>query len=251
MSWLDHGLVFLVGAIAGVVNVFAGGGSLLTLPVLILIGLPAAVANGTNRVALVFQNVAATAAFRRRGVADVRLAGWLTLAALPGAIAGAIISVRLDDELFRRILAVLMVVAIGLTVLRRPARKPDARLAPITRRERLAAMIGFVFLGFYMGFIQAAVGFLVIATLGLVTRLDLVRINALKVMVILTTQIVALAVFLAAGKVDWVAGLVLAAGNALGGYGAAHLAVAGGEKWARRLLVAATLILAAKMGGLF
>jgi len=123
-------LLFFVGLVAGTLNVIAGGGSMLTLPVMIFLGLPATVANGTNRVGILIQNVGATWGFQRRGLVDAR---WLRLAvppALAGALFGAWAGVTVGDASFQRILAVVLLV-VAVWTLWRPIRPlPEGGAAP-------------------------------------------------------------------------------------------------------------------------
>lgn len=236
-------LMFLVGATAGTVNVMAGGGSLITLPVLLFLGFPAALANGTNRVAILIQNVVATAGFRRRGVLPWRRAVLLGLAALPGAIAGAWVALEVSDDWFRRILAV--VIAAGVLTLLFPRRAPTAA----TGNDRLPATVFIAFLGvgFYGGFIQAGVGMVFLLVLHHLLRLDLVLVNAYKVVIIAIYTVPALAVFVWSGSVDWTAGLALALGSGTGGWVGAHLSVGGGERMIRVVVAVALLLMAVRL----
>jgi uncharacterized membrane protein YfcA len=238
-------LLFGVGLVAGTLNVVAGGGSLLTLPVLIFLGLPAAVANGTNRVAILVQNIVATADFRRRGVLPVRLALLCAGPALLGSVLGARLAVGMDDELFRRVLAgvMLMVVVVMVVDPAKRLKMDPARLGPV---RGLALAATFLVVGFHGGFIQAGVGFVIITGL-LVHGLDMVRINAVKVAVVLVFTVAALAVFVRHGQVDWLLGAVLAAGNAAGGWFGARLTVTRGHAWLRRVVIAVVVVFAAKL----
>lgn len=230
--------LFAVGLGAGALNVVAGGGSFLTLPALIFLGLPPTVANGTNRVAILVQNAGAVAAFRRHRLVE---RGWLVRAVLPalaGAALGTWAAIEIGDDAFRRILAVLMVVVSLWTLWdplgdRTPDRAPSAAL--------LAG--GFFVAGLYGGFVQAGVGFLLLAVTTL-AGLDLVRGNALKVLVILAFTPLALAIFAADGKVAWGWGLALAAGNLLGGLVGVRLTVEKGHAWIKRVVTVAVIAFA-------
>ena len=102
-------LLFAVGIVAGILNTLAGGGSLLTLPLLIFMGLPGSVANGTNRIAIFCQNIFAIRGFSKRGVLSLQLALLCTPPALLGSWVGANLAISLDDQVFKRILALIMV----------------------------------------------------------------------------------------------------------------------------------------------
>jgi uncharacterized membrane protein YfcA len=235
----------LVGILAGFLNVLAGGGSLLTLPLLIFFGLPAATANGTNRIAIFCQNVFAITGFKRQGIFPIRLALLCTPPALIGSYIGANLAITVDEMLFRRLLALIMVgvlVFMAIDPMKR-FRKPEM---PMTPMRLLILVISFFAIGIYGGFVQAGVGFLIITGL-LVHGLDLVRINAVKVLVIFAFTMVALGVFVVHGQVDYVLGLALAVGNSLGGWFASHLAVKKGHEWIKRFVIATVLIFALRL----
>jgi uncharacterized membrane protein YfcA len=238
-------LLALIGAVAGFMNVMAGGGSLLTLPAMVLFGLPGPLANGTNRVAILIQNLSAISGFFKQGFSDFRLSLTLALCAFPGAMAGAMVGVRLQGDLFNRVLAAVM---IGVMVLMaRGSSRTEVTTGPISRRRLLWAHVLMVGAGFYGGFIQAGVGFILMAILYRVLRLDLVRVNMHKVFIVAVYTIPALVVFALNGNVLWRTGLFLAAGNATGGWIASHVAVKKGERVIRVVLFLALTVMAVKL----
>ena len=241
----QYPVLMLVGILAGFLNVMAGGGSLLTLPVLLFLGLPAPVANGTNRVAIFFQNIFAMAGFRKQGVFPWKLALLCTAPALVGSYIGAQLAVNIDDQLFRRLLACIMIGVLVLTVVD-PVRRWQLGSERMTKLRGAVLLLSFFAIGVYGGFVQAGVGFLIISGL-LLHGLDLVRINAVKVIVIFSFTIVALGVFMAHGQVDYGMGMALAAGNSLGGWIATHVAVKKGHDWIRNLVSITVLIFAIKL----
>jgi uncharacterized membrane protein YfcA len=238
-------LLALVGVLAGFLNVLAGGGSLLTLPLLIFLGLPAATANGTNRIAIFCQNIFAISGFKRQGVFPIRLALLCTPPALIGSYFGAKMAITVDEMLFRRLLALVMV-AVLLFMIIDPMKRLRRPEVPMTPGRLVLLLVSFFAIGVYGGFVQAGVGFLIITGL-LVHGLDLVRINAVKVLVIFAFTAVALGVFVVHGQVDYVLGLALAAGNSVGGWFASHLAVKKGHEWIKRFVVATVLIFALRL----
>lgn len=235
----------LVGVLAGFLNVLAGGGSLLTLPLLIFFGLPAATANGTNRIAICCQSIFAITGFKRQGIFPIRLALICTAPALIGSYIGARLAITVDEMLFRRLLALVMVVVLLFMVID-PLKRLQRPEMPMTPGRLAVLLVSFFGVGIYGGFVQAGVGFLIITGL-LVHGLDLVRINAVKVLVIFAFTVVALGVFVIHGQVDYVLGLALAAGNSTGGWFASHLAVAKGHEWIKRFLIATVLIFALRL----
>ncbi len=234
-------ILFLAGIIAGTINVIAGGGSFLTLPLLMFLGLPAGVANGTNRVGILLQNVAAVRSFDRQGVLDRSAWRWAALPAAVGAGLGTWGALVISDEAFKRVLAFLMV-AISLYTLWRPV----GPAGDSGMRGRLILAAVFLGIGVYGGFVQAGVGFFLLAGTTF-AGLDLVRGNAVKVMTVLTFTVISLAIFAWAGKVVWITGLTLGAGTVLGGLLGARLTVLKGHRWVRGVVTLAIIALALKL----
>lgn len=236
--------VFGVGLAAGFLNVLAGGGSLFTLPVLIFLGLPVAVANGTNRFAILVQNAAAVTSFRQQGLRQTRGAVGLALTTIPGAVLGAVLAVRVDPEIFRGILAVVLVLAVLGLLLPGPEGDGHRELSP---RARIVAFLGFLGIGFYGGFIQAGVGLLLMVVLHQLLHFDLLRTNVHKLFVVLVMTLPALAVFIGTGNVSWGAAASLAAGNGIGAVAATRLQLKTGERPIRIAIGVALTLMAVKL----
>jgi uncharacterized membrane protein YfcA len=239
-------LLFLVGLVAGTINVIAGGGSLLTLPVMIFMGLPPTVANGTNRLGILVESLSATWSFHRRGLISRE---WLLLAlpaAMAGAVIGTIAAVNIGDLVFQRILAVIMVASAAWTIWhhKEPFVAKDGDVPTGARRYFFVAV--FFLIGVYGGFIQAGVGFVILAATSL-AGLNLIRGNALKVTVVLAFTPLALALFAWGGKVNWAMGTALAAGMFLGGLAGVHLQVLKGHKWVRNVVTVVIVIFAIRL----
>lgn len=231
-----------VGVLSGFLNVMAGGGSLLALPVLIFMGLPGNVANGTNRVAIVAQNVSAFTSFFRKGYSELRTMLTLALCAVPGAAMGAYLGTQVSGELFNRILGGLMIVLLILM----SRKQRDVAVIEKPRRLVLGHFL-MVAVGFYGGFIQAGVGFILMAVLYRVVGLDLVRVNAYKVFIIGIYTLVALAIFADKGQVLWLAGASLAVGTTIGGWIGAHFTVKRGERLIRVILNVVLVVMAVRL----
>ncbi|MFV1979653.1 MAG: sulfite exporter TauE/SafE family protein [Rhodothermia bacterium] len=233
-------ILFGVGLLAGTINVMAGGGSTLTLPTLIFLGLDGPMANGTNRVAIALQNVVAALSFRHEKLSGFRQSLIFGLWTVPGAVAGAVLAVQISDEWFRRILGIVMV---GVVISMLIPRKRKAETTPEGVRSRwiYPSLFG---IGFYGGFIQLGVGFLFMAAFYHLMRMNLVFVNLHKVVAVLIYTLPALLIFALNGQVNWSMGLSLAAGNALGGWWAVKLSVRRGETIIRYVLVVAVLIMA-------
>jgi uncharacterized membrane protein YfcA len=240
---LETLLLIAVGFVSSAINTVAGGGSFLSLPVLIFLGLPALEANATNRIGVVAQNVAAVWGFDRHKVLD---RGWALAVSVPcmvGAALGAWVSLFLSDREFQRVLAVVMV-AMTLFTIADPSKRWSAR--PPLRDRRWLLYLGFTAVGFYGGFVQAGVGFLVLA-LTTLAGLDLVRGNAVKVLLVLLQTLVALAVYMWTGKLRWGPGLALAVGSVGGALFGVRLAVLKGHAWLQRVVTITIVVFALEL----
>jgi uncharacterized membrane protein YfcA len=236
MTWWELGALGLVGVAAGWINVIAGGGSLLTVPMMLFFGMPGPVANGTNRIGVITQNIAAVGAFRARGFADFRLSATLSAASIPGAVLGAQLGVGLEGKTFERLVALVMVgvlVAMASGFDKTKPRAPGE--APASAKRLVLGHILIALVGFWGGFIQIGVGFLLMPVLHRVMGLDLIRVNMHKVAITLVFTAVAFAMFAAQVEIAWLAGLALAIGNGVGGWLGVHTTIAKGEVWIRRI----------------
>ena len=237
MNWFHYLALVAAGFGAGYINTLAGSGSLLTLPLLIFLGLPAPVANGTNRVAILLQNVVGVTSFHRRGVLDAKAGAWLAIPAIAGSVIGARLAVEIDESVMRTTIGVLMLV-MAVVILVRPKRWLEGREDRQRSGFGWVQFVVFFAIGVYGGFIQAGVGVFLLAGLVLGAGLDLVRANAVKVFVVLCFTVFALGVFVLHDQVRWDLGLVLALGNMAGAYVGARMAVERGVAFVRWVLVA-------------
>jgi uncharacterized membrane protein YfcA len=239
------GLIF-IGFVAGSVNTIAGGGSLLTLPLLIFLGLPPNIANGTNRIAILFQNIFTTAGFKSKGVITFPFSIYVGISALIGSIIGAQIAVDIKGDTFNKILAVIMVLVVGYMVFRSKIKQLN-EIERTSGKHLWLSIFIFFFVGIYGGFIQAGVGFIILLVLSSVNNLSLVKSNAVKVTVVLIYTITAVAIFAYNDKIDWKIGLVLAVGNATGGWFASRWSVKKGDSMVRKFLIVAVVFMAIKL----
>lgn len=233
LQWWQLLALLMGGLVAGTINTLAGGGSLITLPLMLWIGLPAGVANASNRISLIVQNVSGAANFHRAGRLHWPTVLLLSICAVPTALLGAWVAIDVDERWFRRILLAILLVSIVIVA---RGRSGGGELSVPRARVKLA--LWFVAVGFYAGFIQAGLGFALLALLHGLGQLDLVRSNAIKVTVVLMCQLAALSVFTVAGSVNWAAGLALAVGSASGAAIAVRLQVRRGSAWVRRIVLA-------------
>lgn len=228
MTLLQELLLFGVGLFAGYINVMAGGGSLLTVPVMLFMGLPAPVANGTNRIAILAQSLVSCGVFLRKGLGELKLSLTLGLATLPGALIGALLGVHLRGVWFNRLLAVIMIAVMLLMILERKTAGKSMNTGSRPRRVILTHVL-MLGVGFYGGIIQVGVGFIIMPILHRVMGLDLLRVNMHKIFLVLPFTALSLVVYAGQTGVAWAAGLFLALGNALGGWLGTHMMISKGE----------------------
>lgn len=249
--------LFFAGIIAGFLNVVAGGGSLLTVPLLIFSGIPAPIANGTNRIAILAQNISATITFIKKGYKDLKLSFTLALAGLPGGIIGASLGVEFSGVWFNRSIAIIMIVVMAIT-LYKPKQKSnlstDEKNKEIRKKYNLTDKARFITghflmfgIGVFGGVFQMGVGFLFPFVLHRIMGIDLVRCNMHKVVVILVYTIAALFIFAAGNAVIWTLGIIIACGNSLGAYIGVKTSIEQGDKFVLLVLNIALSIFIVKL----
>ena len=243
LQWL---LITVVGFIAGFVNTVAGGGSIITLPAMILVGLDPTVANATNRLGIMLSALSAAAGFKSKKVSVMPFSLYLGLAATIGAVFGAMIVVEFDKSLFNKVLAIIMIIIVVLMILQ-PRIKRAVSIERLNGKPLWLTLVVFLLLGVYGGFINAGMGLLMILWLNLFNGLNLIRTNATKMLVTAIYTSAALAIFIWNDMIDWLIGLLLAFGNMVGGWIAARLSVKKGEGFIRASLFVMVVLMAVKL----
>ena len=214
-------LLCITGFIAGGINTVAGGGSNLTLPALMILGLPADIANGTNRVAIALQCVVGLAGYDKHDTLDRPALVPILIPSIVGGLCGAI-AAALIPNLYLKPILLGTILLMALVILIRPGIiAPPPGSKNISPSDSRGAWWGLFAAGVYGGFVQAGVGFILLAALAGGLRYDLLRANALKTACALAFSAISLVVFIAFDQIWWIPGLILAAGSMLG----AHLAV--------------------------
>jgi uncharacterized membrane protein YfcA len=253
MDALDMALLAGGGFAAGVINTLAGGGSLITVGLLVSLGLPGTIANGTNRIGVLAHNLTAAWRFRAEGISGFSRAAPVLAPTLLGSLIGAYAISRVTPELFERLFGALMLVL--LIPLLRPhraaANAPSDAESPTSAAPWSAFTRSLVFfgIGLYGGALQAGIGVFLVMALSR-AGYDLVRANSIKVVLIAALTAVAIPVFIASRQVDWIAAAALAAGFVLGGVAGVRAAVLGGEPVIRVVLGLSVAALAGRMLGL-
>ena len=244
MSPIELLLLLLVGIVSGFLNVMAGGGSMLTMPLMIFMGIPGHIANGTNRIGILIQNITAVFAFFKKGFANFKLSLSLSAFAIPGAAIGAYVASQIQGQDFNRLLVVLMIIVMVMMATGN-SKNPDKKTEDVSK-ARFWFGHGLMFLaGFWGGLIQIGVGFIIMPILHRVLGMDLITTNSHKVFIILMFTIAALFVFNSQLELLWSAGIALAIGNSIGGWAATNFQISKGThtiKWVLNLVLVAFII---------
>lgn len=243
-AWVGLVALAIAGVLAGVINAMAGGGSFLTIPVLLATGLPVGTTNGTIRVGVLLQNVTASLTFYRQGVRELGPALRYAAPVGMGALAGSLLATHLDDAILRPAFGVAFVLwAVVLLVQPRSFTHPPEQ----PRKPGALAYLIALLIGVYGGFLQAGVGFPLIAFLVLYLGFDPVRANAIKMLLVAIYTLVALPVFVVAGQVAWLEGSVLALGTMLGAWLGAHWQMKAGAGIVRWFVMVAVAVAGVSM----
>lgn len=245
MGFGEGSLLVAGGLVAGVLNTLAGGGSLLTVPILVIAGVPGNAANGSNRVGILFSNASAVAAFRHFGVYGISKILPIAAPVVIGSLVGALLVSQLADENFERIFGIVMIPILLLSLRSTKFQKVESPEWSIS-----VTVLIFFCLGVYGGAFQAGIGLLLIAALSR-SGMDLINANNVKVIVILLVTFVALPVFIISGQIVWGPAVVLAVGFSFGGVIGARLTVVGGERLVRPVMAVAVLALSGRLIGIY
>ena len=237
------GLLVGVGVVSGFINTLAGGGSMITLPALMMMGMPADVANATNRVGVLMQSVTSVKGFDNHGLLDRQALRSLLLITGLGALAGSMLASVLPVFILKPVLLGTMIIMALVMLIRPETVVPPDGTIPRAVTGHPAASLGLFLSGVYGGFVQAGVGFILIAALAGGLRYDLVRTNALKSVCTAVFSGVALLVFALQGQVWWIPGVVLALGSIVGAWFSVRFAINVSQntlKWLLFIMVSAT-----------
>jgi uncharacterized membrane protein YfcA len=241
MSFWIYPLLVLAGFCAGFINTLAGAGSVISLAVLDLAGLPLGVANGTNRIAILFQTALAVGRFKKQGKLQIRPHLGIILPAIVGGVLGALIAGQVSGEMLRRSIGVCMALTL-VPLFLNPARWLEGNAAREAKGTGPVQMISFFLVGIYGGYVQLGVGVFLLTALVLAAGLDLVRGNAVKLLIAFCYTVPALAIFVMNDLVRWDLGLTLACGSMLGAWTATHEAAKRGAPFIRWLLIVVVIV---------
>ncbi len=239
LAWYFYPLFFLAGALAGFINTLAGNGSVFTLSLLLFTGMPAGLANGTNRLGALVQCIVSIFTFRNTDKFKPLLKSSLGLMvpAIIGAVLGATSALQISDEILTKVIGYLMIVMLSIVLL-----KPKRWLIETASREDNKSLLNciiFFGIGWYAGFIQMGMGVLFLAALVLVSKYSLIDANFIKIIISFTLFIPALLIYMYKHQVDWKPAIALSIGQGLGAWIATKFALENKNAtlWVRRILI--------------
>ena len=242
-------VIVVAGILVGFINTLSGGGSVISLTLLLILGLPASIANGTNRISIFFQTLSSVGSFTRQKMFDSWRPVWLGIPATIGSVLGAWLAVDVNERVIEIAMAVAMVIMVFFLFY-----KPDKWLKEnadlLSKPLQWWHMMIFFAVGFYGGFIQVGVGYFLLMALVLGVGYDLVKANAVKNLIVFLYAIFALLVFIINGQVNYLYGLILSAGSVVGALIASYLAVKKGAGFIRAVILASVILTILQVSGL-
>ena len=241
MSVTEIIIIIIAGILVGFINTLSGGGSVISLSLLILLGLPANIANGTNRISIFFQTLSSVGSFTRQKMFTSMKPIWLSIPATIGAVIGALLAVDVSEKIIEISMTIAMVIMVFFLFY-----KPDKWLKGNTHllagKIKWWQMVIFFGVGFYGGFIQVGIGYFLLMSLVLGVGYDLVQANAVKNLIVFFYAIFALLVFIINGQVNYLYGIILSAGSIVGALIASYLAVKKGAGFIRIVIILSVLL---------
>ena len=246
------GIIILIvaGFLVGIINTIAGSGTAITYYLFMLMGLPANMANGTIRLGVIMQTMAASFNFRKQNVLSIKVVIPVIISTVIGTLVGASIAVRINEDIFEKIVGIVMLFMLILLIFK-PERWIHGKEATKTAKTKVIEIILFFFIGIYGGFIHIGVGIFLLAGLVLISGYDLVRANALKVLIVFIYSPFVLLIFILNNQVEYGMGLIASLGNLAGGIVASRFAVIWGAKFIRWFLIFIIILFALNLFNFF
>ncbi|MGM0613382.1 MAG: sulfite exporter TauE/SafE family protein [Bacteroidota bacterium] len=241
MAWLEVVILIVSGILVGFINTLAGGGTIISLSALILLGLPANIANGTNRIAVTIQTLTSVAVFRHHHVLDTKKGLRLGIPVIIGSVLGAEIATTIAEEVFEKVIGVIILFMM-VFVIYKPEKWLKGQIHLQNRKVTVWQYILFFVMGIYGGFLHVGIGYFLLASLVLGAGYDLVKANAVKVLIVLMYAPFTLLVFMLHNEVNYKYGLILAIGNVLGALTASKLSIKRGAGFVRWVMVVVILV---------
>ncbi len=241
--------LIISGLLVGFINTLAGGGSIISLSILMFLGLPPGIANGTSRIAITLQTITATINFRKQKILDSKKGIRLAIPTVIGSIVGAMIAVDINEDIFEKAIAIIMIIMV-IFIFMRPNRWLVSRQDLIDKEVTIWQYLLFFVIGIYGGFLHVGIGYFLLASIVLGAGYDLVKANAIKILIVMMYVPFSLAVFIWNDQVNYKYGLVLAIGNVIGAYVASKYAIKRGAEFVRWVILIVVLLTAANIFGI-
>lgn len=248
-SWEIITILLFAGFFTAVINTFAGSGTVISYSLFIFLGLPVSYANGTVRMGVIIQTLAAWYTFYKKNTLEIKKGLLLSIPITTGAIVGAQMAISIDKELFEKIVGIVMIFLLFI-VLYKPEQWIKGKAEVSKKKPKWFHYIIYLLIGFYGGFIHIGVGIFLLAALVLISGYDLMHANALKIFTVFVYSPFALAIFIINGHVDYAIGIITSIGNLAGGIIASYFAVKKGSKFIRWILIFVIIVFASKLLGL-
>lgn len=214
-----------------------------------LSGMPASIANATNRIAIFLQNSVATISYKQQKVYTWKEGLRFAIPATFGSIVGSSFAVNIDDKLFERILGIVLI-GLVISMLLKSSTWTEGKVKKMTKKNKAIEWTIFFAIGAYGGFIQIGVGFMILAGCVLNGGLNIVKANAVKLFIVLCYTSISLAVFIYHDMINWHVGLTLALGNMTGAIIASRFIVSWGPKVMRYIVLVILFAVSMKFLGI-
>lgn len=250
MSIAEASILILSGVLVGFINTLAGGGTIITISLLIFLGLPINIANGTNRVAVLLQTMVAVFSFKKQQLLDTRRGMILCIPSVIGSLAGSFAAVKLHAGILEKTIAIAMLILLFFIVFK-PEKWLEGGRKKFSDQTKFAEHLAFAVIGFYGGFIHIGVGFFMITALVLLSGYDLLKANAVKNLMVLAYTPFTLIVFVYYEQVNWKYGLILSIGNVIGAYLASRFAIKWGVNFIRYVMIIVIIITILQLLGVY
>lgn len=234
--------IIVLSLVAGAINTIAGGGSNLVVPTLMIFGMPPEVANATNRVGIWIESVVAVSEFRRHKKLETFDLKAILIPIGIGGLFGALVAAFAPSEILKPLLIGTMLTMSCVVLVRPAVISPPSGTQILAMKDTPVAWLGLFIAGFYGGFVQAGVGFLLLAALAGTLKYDMVRANALKLVCTLVFTTVSLVIFIWQDQVDWQIGLILSVGYVAGAFIGVKMAVFADPHLLRWIVFGATVL---------
>jgi uncharacterized membrane protein YfcA len=236
MEILQAIILIIAGVLVGFINTLAGGGSAISLAVLMMMGLSPAMANGTNRIAILLQNIVAIGSFKNQKVLDSRKSLLLSIPAVIGSLLGAWLAVDIDKDIFKNAIGIILLILLFFMFFK-PKHWTEENEKLVNKALTWKQYLLFFGIGIYGGFIQVGVGYFLLASLVLGTGYELVKANAAKVLIVGMYMAFSIIVYIYHDLVNYIMGFTLAIGTMLGALLASRMAVKKGAGFVRWVMV--------------